>query len=95
VIHEPMGNLDRNKVIAASAVDGLIATPHHNFEELRSGTWHTLRQARKLNLRENDAWASRPIYIILRHGAIWTGFECSEMNVQVIGVEEAQKWGVL
>lgn len=40
--------LERNKDIANEGIDGLIAAPSGWVEELRSGTWATVRYARKL-----------------------------------------------
>ena len=52
--------LDRNKDIVDHS-DFLIATPGEFKERLRSGTWSTVRYARKKN---------KPIYIILPNGEI-------------------------
>lgn len=38
--------LDRNQAIV-DAVDGMFATPEEEEEQLRSGTWATVRRARK------------------------------------------------
>lgn len=43
--------LTRNRKIAEEARDGLIATPKEAVEMLRSGTWATIRYARKLQRR--------------------------------------------
>jgi hypothetical protein len=48
VILEPKDYLDRNKDIV-DACDVLIACPKTSKEELRSGTWSTVRYARKRN----------------------------------------------
>lgn len=45
---EPKPYLIRNKDIAAEGVDGLIAAPKGFVEELRSGTWATIRAAQRL-----------------------------------------------
>lgn len=58
---EPKPYLDRNKQIALEGVDGLIAAPFGYTEELRSGTWATVRYARNL---------TRPIKIVLPNGTI-------------------------
>lgn len=50
--------LERNHDVV-DETDYLIATPKSAFEETRSGTWSTVRYARKL---------LRPIYIILPNG---------------------------
>lgn len=47
VVHEPRPYLDRNKDIVV-AVDFLIAAPFEQDEQLRSGTWSTIRYARKI-----------------------------------------------
>jgi predicted Rossmann fold nucleotide-binding protein DprA/Smf involved in DNA uptake len=54
----PLPYLDRNKVIVRST-EILIATPGEMVEQLRSGTWSTIRYARKLE---------RPICIIYPNG---------------------------
>lgn len=46
VIEEPKEYLDRNKDIV-DAVDWMIFTPETKEEVLRSGTWSTVRYARK------------------------------------------------
>lgn len=45
---EPLGYLDRNKEIV-SEVDAMAACPKSTEEELRSGTWATVRYSRKSN----------------------------------------------
>jgi len=57
----PKPYLDRNLAIVKAGVDGLIATPKDYVEVLRSGTWATIRAARRLN---------RPIWIILPNGDV-------------------------
>jgi hypothetical protein len=47
VVHELMWYIDRNHVIVGLALT-LIACPGGYTEELRSGTWATIRHARKL-----------------------------------------------
>lgn len=49
--------LDRNQDIAEAGVDGLIAAPRGFEEQRRSGTWSTVRRARKLGRR---IWIVRP-----------------------------------
>jgi hypothetical protein len=44
----PLPYLVRNRAIV-DATQVLIATPKRQFEELRSGTWSTVRYARRLN----------------------------------------------
>lgn len=43
----PTGYMDRNTAIARS--DVVVATPHEDFEVQRSGTWSTVRRARRAN----------------------------------------------
>lgn len=59
ISHEPKDYLDRNKYIVDGIVDGgvLIATPKTKREELRSGTWSTVRYARR---REASIWILNP-----------------------------------
>jgi len=47
VILEPKPPLERNKTIV-EVCDGMIATPGELEEQLRSGTWATIRYARKM-----------------------------------------------
>lgn len=58
-LRKPLPYLDRNKAIVLES-DILIACPKGE-EELRSGTWSTVRFARKLH---------RPIYIVCPDGTI-------------------------
>jgi hypothetical protein len=60
--HEPLPYLVRNKNIVNNT-DMLIACPGEDAEQLRSGTWSTVRYARKLG---------RPIKIVLPDGSIKT-----------------------
>ena len=64
---KPKAYLDRNRDIIDSS-EIIIATPN-GLEKLRSGTWSTIRYARKKNL---------PIYIIMPNGKI------KEENIEVI-----------
>lgn len=48
IIEEPRPYLIRDRIIVVQGVDGLIATPKGRKEELRSGTWTTVRMARNL-----------------------------------------------
>lgn len=59
IIADPIPALERNRIIAGLA-DGLLAVPATD-EEGRSGTWATIRYARKLGC---------PIYIVKRDGRI-------------------------
>jgi hypothetical protein len=49
-IHPPKEYILRNHDIVDASI-GLIAAPKSNQEELRSGTWATIRYARKMNKR--------------------------------------------
>lgn len=60
-IYDPFDPLERDKHIVMAGVDGLIATPKTAKEQLRSGTWTTVRYARQMN---------RNIYIVLPDGKI-------------------------
>lgn len=44
--HEPIGPLDRNRLIV-DGVDLMVAFPGKMKEQQRSGTWYTIRYARK------------------------------------------------
>ena len=49
IIHDPLPPLVRNDVIVAHS-DILIAAPAQNNEIVRSGTWATIRRARKAGI---------------------------------------------
>lgn len=51
VVYKVKPNLERNEDIAVMAEDGLIAAPAQKHEVLRSGTWSTVRRARKYKRR--------------------------------------------
>lgn len=57
VAHTPKDYLARNDDIALAAVDGLIAAPKEWSEVQRSGTWSTVRRARKYGRR---IWIVKP-----------------------------------
>lgn len=59
VEYKPLPYMKRNEAIVAAS-DVLIATPH-GTEELRSGTWATIRRARKKGI---------PIYIVYPNGKV-------------------------
>lgn len=59
VIHEPLEYLERNRAIV-DATDALVAAPK-GPEELRSGTWSTVRYARK---------QAKPIAIVFPDGTV-------------------------
>lgn len=59
-IHQAMPPLDRNQIIAQRC-DHLLACPHTFEQQLRSGTWATVRYARA-------AW--KPITLLLPDGTI-------------------------
>ena len=60
VIYEPRPYMDRNQDIV-DAIDALIATPRGFEEELRSGTWATVRRARKKGI---------PVFVVLPNGKV-------------------------
>jgi len=55
IVLQPRKALDRNRIIVR-VVCGLIATPRLMKEELRSGTWYTIRQARKRGVPVLIVW---------------------------------------
>ena len=57
----PKPYLARNRDIVMEGIDGLIAAPKEFVEVLRSGTWATVRYARK---------AGRRIWIVMPDGTI-------------------------
>jgi hypothetical protein len=54
---EPIAPLKRNERIV-EAVDILIAAPYSSEEQVRSGTWHTIRYARKIKKQHLIFWPS-------------------------------------
>lgn len=60
IILQPRDPLDRNRIIV-KVVAGLIATPHLMTEEVRSGTWYTIRRAREKGV---------PVLIIWPNGTV-------------------------
>lgn len=61
-VHPPKPYLARNRDIVREAHDGLVAAPKGASEEPRSGTWATVRYARK---------ACRKIWIVLPDGTFY------------------------
>ena len=59
-VHQPLPPLERNGNIVANS-EALLACPETAEEVVRSGTWATIRKARKHGL---------PIYLILPDGTI-------------------------
>jgi len=59
-IYPALAKLERNMVIVGR-IHGLIAVPKQDIEERRSGTWATVRYARKLGC---------PVYVVLSDGRI-------------------------
>lgn len=74
LIAEPVPALMRNDIIAGLC-DGLLAVPASDTEEQRSGTWATVRYARKRGC---------PVYIVKRDGSI-------VRDADVVAVERAKK----
>jgi len=60
-VYIPKPYLVRNLVIARLGTDGLIATPSSESEIVRSGTWSTIRYARKMK---------RHIWIVFPDGTV-------------------------
>jgi hypothetical protein len=61
IMHFARPYLERNREIVKAGIQGLIATPFQDHEILRSGTWATVRYARKLK---------RHIWIVWPDGSI-------------------------
>ena len=59
-IYPPLPPLERNRVMVKQ-IHGLLACPKSDTEELRSGTWSTVRYARA---------AGVPVYLIRANGKI-------------------------
>lgn len=55
VVYAPMPPLERNRIIVRRS-ERLIACPKGFHEELRSGTWATIRFARKLGMTTQIIW---------------------------------------
>jgi hypothetical protein len=55
IILQPREPLERDRIIVR-VVAGLVATPNTMAEELRSGTWYTIRQARKRGVPVLIVW---------------------------------------
>lgn len=53
--HDPVAPLDRNRLIVDS-VDMMVAFPGRMVEEQRSGTWYTIRYARKQGVPRAIFW---------------------------------------
>lgn len=74
VMYAPMPPLDRNKVIVDTTIK-IIACPNGMEEELRSGTWATIRYARKVG---------KPVHLVFNDGSSqcddnwWEGLQCSK-----------------
>jgi hypothetical protein len=71
--------LERNMDIAKDGVDGLIATPKEFEEVQRSGTWSTIRRARKLG---------RHIWIVFPDGTFREETYCRECGKETSGFDE-------
>lgn len=46
-VHEPLEYLERDRIIGQQCL-GLIGTPKETMEQIRSGTWYTIRYTSKL-----------------------------------------------
>lgn len=66
IVHPQMNPLDRNRLIVARC-DALLACPAEPKEVIRSGTWMTIRAARKLG---------KPITLLFPDGSIQQENSC-------------------
>lgn len=71
IVEDPEKPLDRNKKIV-DASNIMIACPKTKEEEMRSGTWSTIRYARK---------KKKPLIIIPGDGMLWSE------NIEIFGYE--------
>jgi len=71
--HAPMENLRRNAVIV-SQCSALLATPRETAMIRRSGTWATVRAARK---------AAVPVWLIWPDGAFANAYDTEQENTRV------------
>jgi len=62
VLHRPAPPLDRNRVIVAKA-NGMIATPAGFEEELKSGTWATIRYTRAAKVPLKIIWPNGSVTV--------------------------------
>lgn len=77
-IHKPKPFLNRNKDIVNSS-DLLIATPGEYIEELRSGTWSTIRYAEKMFRSHNKFGRSlQDVVIIYPDGKVHDRYSNNE-----------------
>lgn len=63
IVKRPLKALVRNRIIV-SCIEVLIAAPKEDNEQLRSGTWSTVRYAREVGI---------PVHIILPDGKVRKG----------------------
>ena len=58
IVHNALPFLKRNHVLVLMGTGGLVAAPRTHVEVLRSGTWATIRYARKLGRHIWIVWPS-------------------------------------
>lgn len=61
ILHPPKDYLDRNRDIV-DAVELMLATPKEWLNQTRSGTWYTIRYARRTNKRTLIIWPDGSVH---------------------------------
>jgi hypothetical protein len=69
-VREPLPYLQRNRAIVVES-DVMVAAPAQKAEQLRSGTWATVRYARK---------CEKPLYLVFPDGSV--EFEDADSSVE-------------
>ena len=75
-VAEPKEYLDRDRDIVDEA-EVMIATPNENVEQKRSGTWYTIRYAKKVI--KSDKGKCKKLYIFLPNGK-FKFYDFSKLN---------------